>query len=170
MSRMLKLLVIILSLVVLLAGCGGQNPLLGKPAPDFQLTSLDGQPVSLSDLKGNPVLINFWATWCPPCRGEMPYLQQIYEKWQIMGLVLLAINIQESSSDVEGFMQSQGLSLPVLLDSDGAIAAQYGIEAIPATFFIDSEGTVQEVKVGAFQSTAEIEESLLQLIGVLSSD
>ena len=83
-----------------------------------------------------------------------------------MGLVLLAINIGESSSDVEEFMQSQGLSLPVLLDSEGEIAAQYGIEAIPATFFIDSEGIVQEVKVGAFQSTAEIEESLLKLIGV----
>ena len=168
MSRMLKLSAIILSLVVLLAGCGGQNPLLGKPAPDFQLSSLDGQPVSLSDLKGSPVLLNFWATWCGPCRGEMPYLQQIYEKWQVMGLVLLAINIGESSSDVGEFMQDQGLSLPVLLDSEGEISAQYGIEYIPATFFIDSEGIVQEVKVGAFQSTAEIEESLLQLIGMPS--
>ncbi len=168
MIRMLKLLAIILSLVVLLAGCGGQNPLLGKPAPDFQFTSLDEQPISLSDLQGSPVLINFWATWCGPCRGEMPYLQQIYEKWQIRGLVLLAINIGESSSDVEEFMQSQGLSLPVLLDGDGAIAAQYGIEAIPATFFIDSGGIIQEVMVGAFQSTAEIEESLLQLIGMPS--
>jgi len=155
-----------LSLGVLLAGCGGQNPLLGKPAPDFQFGGQDEQPVSLSDLKGSPVLLNFWATWCGPCRGEMPYLQQIYEKWQTMGLVLLAINIGESSSDVEEFMQSQGLSLPVLLDGDGAIAAQYGIEYIPATFFIDTEGIVQEVREGAFQSTAEIEESLLKLTGV----
>jgi thiol-disulfide isomerase/thioredoxin len=168
MSRMLKLSAIILSLGVLVAGCGGQNPLLGKPAPDFQFQGPDGQSISLSALKGNPVLINFWATWCGPCRGEMPYLQQIYEKWQIMGVVLLAINIMESSSDVDKFMQSQGLSLPVLLDSEGEIAAQYDIQAIPATFFIDSEGIVQEVKVGAFQSTAEIEESLLQLIGVPS--
>ena len=166
MSRMLKVLAIILSLVILLAGCGGQNSLMGKPAPDFQLTGLDGQPVSLSDLKGSPVLINFWATWCPYCVEEMPYLQQIYEKWQLMGLVLLAINIGESSSDVEKFMQSQGLSLPVLLDSAGEIAKQYGIRGIPATFFIDSDGIVQEVQVGAFQSAAEIEEGLLKLIGV----
>jgi peroxiredoxin len=87
-----------------------------------------------------------------------------------MGVVLLAINIGESSSDVGEFMQSQGLSLPVLLDGEGEIAAQYSIEVIPATFFIDSDGVVQEVKVGAFQSTAEIEKSLLKLIGVLSSD
>ena len=157
-----------LSLGVLLAGCGGQNPLLGKPAPDFQFGGQDEQPVSLSDLKGNPVLINFWATWCGPCRGEMPYLQQIYDDWQIMGLVLLAINIGESSSEVEEFMQGQGLSLPVLLDGEGAIAAQYGIQAIPTTFFIDTEGVIQEVMVGAFQSAAEIEESILQLIGVPS--
>src|SRR4030042_1886480 len=118
MSKMLKVLAIILSLGVLVAGCGGQNPLLGKPAPDFQFGGPDEQPVSLSDLKGSPVLLNFWATWCGPCRGEMPYLQQIYEKWQTMGLVLLAINIGESPSDVEEFMQSQGLSLPVLLDGE----------------------------------------------------
>lgn len=165
---MLKLLVIILSLAVLLAGCGGQNSLLGKPAPDFQLAELNGQAVSLGDLQGSPVLLNFWASWCGYCLEEMPYLQQIYKKWQVMGLVLLAINIGESSSEVEAFMQSQGLSLPVLLDSEGKVATQYGIEAIPATFFIDSGGIVQEVKVGAFQSAAEIEESLFQLIGMPS--
>jgi peroxiredoxin len=169
MSRMLKLsVIIILSLGVLLAGCGGQNSLVGKPAPDFQLSSLDGQSISLSGLQGSPVLLNFWATWCGYCCEEMPYLQQIYEKWQVMGLVVLAINIGESSSDVEAFMQSQGLSLPVLLDSRGEVAKQYGIQGIPATFFIDSDGIIQEVKVGAFQSAAEIEESLLKLIGVSS--
>lgn len=157
-----------LSLVVLLAGCGGQGPSVGKPAPDFQLSSLDGQLVSLSDLKGSPVLLNFWASWCGPCVHEMPYLQQIYEKWQVMGLVLLAINIMESPSEVDNFMQSQGLNFPVLLDSNGAIATQYDIQAIPTTFLIDSSGIVQEVRVGAFQSTAEIEESLLKLIGVTS--
>jgi cytochrome c biogenesis protein CcmG/thiol:disulfide interchange protein DsbE len=163
MRRMLKLSVIILSLVVLLAGCGGQNSLLGKPAPDFQFGGPDEQPVSLSDLQGRPVLLNFWATWCGPCRGEMPYLQQVWDEWQTRGLVLLAINIMESSSEVQSFMQSQGLSLPVLLDSDGAIAAKYGIQAIPTTFFIDSSGVVQEVKEGAFPNAAAIENSLSQL-------
>ena len=77
--------------------------------------------------------------------------------------MLLAINIRESSSEVEGFMQSQGLSLPVLLDSEGAIAAQYGVGPIPTTFFVDSEGIIQHVQVGAFQSAAEIENILSQL-------
>jgi peroxiredoxin len=98
----------------------------------------------------------------------MPYLQQIYEEWKERGLTLLAINIMESPSDVEKFMQSQGFTFPVLLDSKGAIAAQYGIQAIPATFFIDSSGIVQEVREGAFQSRAQIEESLLKLTGVTS--
>jgi peroxiredoxin len=163
MSRMFKVLAVILTLVVLLAGCGGQNSLVGKPAPDFQFGGSDEQPVSLSDLQGSPVLLNFWATWCGPCRGEMPYLQQVWDEWQARGLVLLAIDIMESSSEVQSFMQSQGLFLPVLLDSDGAIAAKYGIHAIPTTFFIDSSGVIQEVREGAFPSAAAIEKSLSQL-------
>lgn len=163
MSRMFKILAIILSLVVLLAGCGGQGLSVGDPAPDFQLNSLDGQTVSLSDFKGSPVLLNFWASWCGPCVKEMPYLQQIYDDWQVMGLTLLAVNIMESPSKVEDFMQSQGLTFPVLLDSEGEIAGQYVEEGIPTTFFIDTEGIIQYVQVGAFQSTAEIEGILSQL-------
>jgi peroxiredoxin len=166
MIRMLRVLVIILSLAVLVAGCGGgvsQGSLLGQPAPDFQFHVTEEQLVSLSEFQGSPVLLNFWTTTCGPCRIEMPYLQQIWDEWQGKGLILLAINIAESPSVVENFMQSQGLSLPVLLDSTGAIAAQYGIRAIPTTFFIDSQGVVQHVQVGVFQSAAEIESILSQL-------
>jgi peroxiredoxin len=163
MSRIFKVLAVILTLGVLLAGCGGQTSLLGKPAPDFQFGGPDEQPVSLSDFQGRPVLLNFWTTQCYYCVKEMPYLQQIWDEWQAKGLVLLAINIMESSSEVQSFMQSQGLSLPVLLDSDGAIAANYGIQAIPTTFFIDSSGVVQEVREGAFPNAAAIEKSLSQL-------
>jgi peroxiredoxin len=145
------------------AGCASQGPEVGDAAPDFQLTSLDGQAVSLSDLKGNPVLLNFWATWCVPCKMETPYLQEIYDEWQVMGLVLLAVDISESSSKVEAFMQSEGFSLPVLLDSAGKVAKKYGIWVIPTTFFIDLNGVIQEIKLGAFQSKAEIEASLNQL-------
>jgi len=158
--------VIILTLGMLLAGCAGgskENPWIGKPAPDFQLSTLNGQPVSLSDLRGKPVLVNFWATWCLPCRGEMPYIQQIYDEWQAKGLVLLAINIGESPSQVAKFMQSQGLSLPVLLDGKGNIAVMYNVRAIPTTFFIDRDGIIKDMKVGAFQSKAEIESSLSKL-------
>ncbi len=165
MSRVLKVLVILLSLGLMAAGCASQGPQVGDSAPDFQLTSLDGQPVSLSDFEGNPVLLNFWATWCSPCQGEMPYLQEVYEGWQGTGLVLLAVDIGESSSRVEAFMQSEGLTFTVLLDTQGKVALQYGIRTFPTSFFIDGNGIIQEVKFSAFQSKAEIEASLLRLIG-----
>lgn len=163
-KRLTVILAIALSLGILFAGCGGggtaQHPLIGQPAPDFQFGGTGEQPVFLSNLQGSPVLLNFWATWCVPCVMEMPYLQQIYDEWQGRGLVLLAVNLRESSSEVEAFMQNQGLSFPVLLDSEGGVAGQYGAYAIPVTFFIDREGIIQEVHVGAFQSTADIEDGL----------
>jgi peroxiredoxin len=162
---MLRVLVIILSLAVLVAGCNGgtsQGSLIGQPAFDFKF-NVEGQSVSLSDLQGGPVLLNFWATWCGPCASEMPYLQQVYDDWQETGLVLLAVNVGEDYSDVEDFVKSRGLSFPILLDSEGLVAAQYGVSSIPASFFIDSQGIVQHVQVGAFQSAADIESILNQL-------
>lgn len=164
-KRLTVILVITLSLGILFAGCnggGGQDPWVGQPAPDFQFQGGE-QPVFLSDLQGSPVLLNFWASWCSPCIAEMPFLQQIYDEWQGRGLVLLAVNLGESRSEVEYFMQLQGLSFTVVLDSEGEVAGQYGVHAIPATFFIDREGIIQEVHVGAFRSAAEIEDSLNQL-------
>jgi cytochrome c biogenesis protein CcmG/thiol:disulfide interchange protein DsbE len=166
MIKVLKLLAVILSLAVLVAGCNGgtsQDSLVGQPAPDFKFHVTEEQSVSLSDLQGSPVLLNFWATWCGPCASEMPYLQQVYDAWQEKGLVLLAINIGESYSEVEDFMQSRGLSFPVLLDSEGLIALQYGVSSIPSTFFIDSQGIVQHVQVGFFRSVADIESILSEL-------
>ena len=160
------ILVIILASGILIAGCAGgasQNHWIGEPAPDFQFQGPEEQPTSLSDLKGKPVLINFWQIRCPPCRMEMPYIQQVYDEWQDKGLVVLAINIGESPSQVTEFMQSQGLSLPVLLDTEGKVAGQYGIRLIPTSFFIDRDGIIQDMKVGAFQSKAEIESSLSKL-------
>jgi cytochrome c biogenesis protein CcmG/thiol:disulfide interchange protein DsbE len=165
-KRLTAILAIIISLVILFAGCNGgesQDPWVGQPAPDFKFQGADEQLTSLSDFQGGPVLLNFWRTICAPCVAEMPLLQQIWEGWQEKGLVLLAVNIQESPSVVEAFMQNKGLSFMVVLDSEGALAGQYGIRYIPTTFFIDSEGIIQERKVGPFQSVAEIEEKLNQL-------
>ena len=125
------ILPVILTLVLLLTGCpAGSEPPEGKSptapvegtqvgnlAPDFQLQNLNGQAVSLANLRNKPVLVNFWATWCSPCRSEMPYIQEIYEEWSDKGLVVLAINLGESSSKVEEFMQSYNLSFTVLLDA-----------------------------------------------------
>ncbi|MFC2013870.1 TlpA family protein disulfide reductase [Chloroflexota bacterium] len=138
--------------------------MIGKQAPDFQLINLEGRTVSLSDLRGEPVLINFWAIWCSPCRGELLYIQQIYDEWSGKGLVILAIKIGESSSEVSEFMKSYILSFPVILDTGGKVAQKYNIRGIPTTLFIDRDGVIRDKIIGAFQNKAQIEERLDKII------
>ncbi len=171
MNKILKVILpIMLISVLLIAGCSGDSETPNGDseasnneeieAPDFQLNTLDGQTVRLSDFRGNVFLVNFWKTSCGPCVMEMPLLQQVYEEWQEAGLMLWAINIGESSEKVAEFMQDNGLSLPVLLDTEQSVAAQYGISSIPCTFLIDGDGILQAVKAGAFLSIEEIEAGL----------
>ena len=166
MNEMLKVvLLIILTLGLLITGCSEPSRAqAGEPAPDFRLQNLEGQSISLSDLQGKPVLLNFWSTRCPPCRAEMPYIQEIYEEWSGKGLEVLAINLGESPSLVKKFLQSQGLSLPVLLDTKQSAARKYNIQYIPATFFIDKDGIIQEKIIGAFPSKGAIEKYLGSII------
>ena len=156
------MLLIILASGILATGCAApaEAPEIGKVAPSFQLTDIDGQSISLSDFRGEPVLLNFWATWCGPCRMEMPYIQEVYDERSELGLVILAINIGESLTTVEEFMQDYNLSFPVLLDMEGKVAEQYNIRGIPATYFIDSDGIIRDMQIGAFRSVAEIEDIL----------
>jgi cytochrome c biogenesis protein CcmG/thiol:disulfide interchange protein DsbE len=160
------LLLIILASVVtvglVMSGCssGSSAPSVGSLAPDFQFYNSQEELVSLSDLRGEPVILNFWATWCGPCVYEMPYLQQVYEEWSDDGLVLLTINMGGTSSQVKEFLQDHDLSLPVLLDPNRNLAAQYNISHIPTTFFIDMDGTIQAVRVGAFPNKEAIEDDL----------
>jgi len=169
MGKMLKVvLAIILASGLLIisysVGCspGGSIPApsVGSQAPDFNLPGLGGQSISLSDFRGKPVLINFWATWCPPCRDEMPYLQEVYEEWSDKGLVVLTIDIGDPPAQVEEFMASLHLSLPVLLDMQGNVAQKYNVQFYPTTFFIDKEGIIQDKVIGAFQNKAQIEKRL----------
>jgi len=171
-KKLTAILAIALALGLVATSCPGQSttnggttgpPEVGKLAPDFQFQGSDEQLVSISDLKGKPILINFWQVRCPPCRSEMPHIQQFYDEQPGDEVVLLVINIGESSSQVTQFMQSEGFSFPVLLDTEGNIAQQYNIMAIPTTFLIDTSGIIQEIKVGPFQSQAEIENSLSRL-------
>jgi len=172
MTKRVKVMLVITLVSVLtsglvMAGCSpssAQGVEVGNVAPDFQLQSLDGQTVSLGDLRGEPVLINFWATWCPPCRSEMPYIQEVYEEWVNRGLVVLAINIGESSSKVEEFRQSHGLSFAVLLDTKQDVAQRYNITGIPTTFFIDKDGIIQDKIIGAFQNKTQIENRLSKIM------
>ena len=133
---------------------------VGNLAPEFNLKDLDGNTVSLSEFKGSPVVLNFWATWCGPCRHEMPFLQQIYEEWLDQGLVLLAINLRETTSEVRQFMQSNDLFFLALLDSNSAVSLEYEVTGIPITFFIDKDGIIQAKRLGSFSSAAEIEDYL----------
>ena len=159
---------VMLVTILIITGCGesnAQSPQAGKLAPDFTLYDLDNQAVSLSRLNGQPIFLNFWASWCGPCREEMPLIQTVYERQaeQPQPAVILAINIGEGPSTVENFMQENGLSFPVLLDIEHSVAENYNIRFIPTTFFIDSEGIIREIKIGAFSSVIEIERGLGKL-------
>jgi len=130
---------------------------IGNQAPDFQLQDIKGQSVTLSNLRDSPVILNFWASWCGPCEHEMPFLQQIYEDWQSEDVLLLTINLRETPSVITEYMQSNGLSFPVLLDVDGSVTLNYNVIGIPTTFFIDRDGVIQAKRLGPFSSAAEIE-------------
>lgn len=158
------LIMAVLIFTLLLSGCtcsetDDESELV---APDFTLFTPDGQQVALSDFKGQPVLLNFWAIRCSPCRYEMPLFQEIYEddKWTQKGLVILAVNLQESADDVLLFMAENGLSFTVLLDTTGEVGNRYGIMGIPITLFIDKDGIIKSGIIGAFQSKVQIEQEL----------
>jgi peroxiredoxin len=173
MGKMLiKILLVTLAFLtpaLMITGCSSGSPtqsiaIIGEPAPDFTLQNLDGESVSLSDLRGSPVLINFWNTGCPPCREEMPYLQEVYSENRDTGLVLLTINIGQSVSTIKTFLKDNNLSLPVLLDSDGAVTQRYGMPGIPTTFFIGEDGILRVKVIGAFPSKAAIDSRLSEIM------
>jgi peroxiredoxin len=122
--------------------------LTGTPqarAPDLVLTSLDGEPVRLSELRGKVVLLNFWATWCPPCKAEMPDLQALYrEHGDARDFVVVGVNFQEPAGPVEAFVKQYELSFPVWLDAGGEAGAKLGVRGLPVTFIIDREGFIRD--------------------------
>jgi len=125
-------------------------PIAGHPAPDFTLRTLDGDQVSLSDFRGQPVIINFWATWCGPCRIEMPEFQEAFAEHQADGLIVLGVNLTERDSinAVPGFLDEFGLTFPVVLDEAGEVANTYKVFGQPASIFVDQNGDVHQVFYG----------------------
>jgi cytochrome c biogenesis protein CcmG/thiol:disulfide interchange protein DsbE len=121
---------------------------MGQLAPDFSLPTLGGGETNLSDYAGQVVLVNFWATWCPPCKAEMPDINAYYEARQDDGLVVLAVNAQEDTATVSSFIEATGFSFPVLLDSDGRVEQQYQVRSFPMTFVIDRDGRVVYIHNG----------------------
>lgn len=140
------------------------SPQVGFAAPDFSLETLDGETVTLSDLRGQVVLVNFWATWCPPCRKEMPAIQQLYEQYQGQGFTVLAVDLQESKAEVATFTAQMGLTFPILIDSGGQVFSQYGVRALPSTFFVDPNGIIQEIALGGPLSPAYLESQVVSLL------
>jgi cytochrome c biogenesis protein CcmG/thiol:disulfide interchange protein DsbE len=125
-------------------------PMEGFLAPDFQLTTLDGEAMMLSELRGKAVLVNFWASWCPPCRLEMPAMQQVYTDLNSDDFVILAVNStqQDRLTDVEDFVAKRNLTFPILLDHDGQVSTLYQVRSLPTSFFVDPDGIIQEVVIG----------------------
>jgi thiol-disulfide isomerase/thioredoxin len=114
-------------------------------APDLKLVSLEGHVMRLSDLRGKVVLLNFWATWCPPCKAEMPDLEALYREYgDAQGFVVVAVNTQEAAAPVEAFVRERGLSFPVWLDGRGEAAAQLGVRGLPVSFILDRNGYIRD--------------------------
>ena len=142
------------------------SPREGFPAPDFTLDTLDRGEMTLSDLRGQVVVINLWTSWCPPCRAEMPAIDNIYKANKEAGLEILAVNstFQDSETAAAAFAQELELSFPILLDRDGAVSRRYQLRALPTTFFIDRQGVIRSVVFGGPMSESLIESKIADLL------
>jgi len=118
------------------------------PAPDFTLPARDGGNVRLSDLRGQVVMINFWATWCGPCRQEMPLLQQIQAKYEPLGFTLVGINVEPDSAAAMTWLKQVSVSFPILFDQKNVVAEQFGVQGMPSSVFVDRAGNVRYVHRG----------------------
>lgn len=125
-------------------------PQKGFAAPDFTLQSIDGSSYTLSELKGNAVLINLWATWCPPCRAEMPAIEKMYREYKNQGFIVLAINMtyQDNYADISPFALEYNLTFPILLDEKARAGSAYQLQSLPSSYFIDRSGIISEVVIG----------------------
>jgi thiol-disulfide isomerase/thioredoxin len=138
----------------------------GGTAPDFTLKDLDGKEWTLSQLKGQPVMINFWATWCTPCKAEMPILEEAYQKYKDQGFVILGVDIKGDMGEdtVRQYIKDLGLTFPIVMDSTGQVEDMYRVRAYPTSAFVARDGTLTDVKRGAIVSTAALEQYLSKIV------
>jgi len=141
------------------------SPLLGHPAPDFTLPMLSPHPVPLfhlASLKGKPIMLNFWASWCDPCKQEAPLLENTWQRTQSQGIVFLGIDYSDTQNNGLSFLQQYGITYPNVTDTNGSVAINYGLTGVPETFFIDRHGKVVQKVIG--ELTEQTLQSNLQLI------
>lgn len=123
--------------------------LVGKKAPSFVAPKVGGQLVSLENYKNKPLVLNFWASWCPPCRDETPGMERIWRKYEDQGVVILGINVQDGEKEAERYISEFGVTFSNALDLDGSITVDYGVTGLPVTFFIDNDSVVAGRWVGS---------------------
>jgi peroxiredoxin len=139
------------TLAAALVGCAGAAAAAitaDRNAPDFTLRTLDGPNLRLQEQRGRVVMLNFWATWCGPCRLEMPHLNKLYEKYRAAGFTLLGVNIDEDAGNAAGLSSKLGLRFPVLLDSDKKVSRLYDLGTMPSSVLIDRDGRVRFIHLG----------------------
>ncbi|MBI3161410.1 MAG: TlpA family protein disulfide reductase [Chloroflexi bacterium] len=161
---------IILYILTLIAGAswiilsGGKTgeavdmsaPQAGFTAPDFALSTASGEKYTLSELRGQAVLVNLWATWCPPCRAEMPAIEKVYLEYKDQGFIVLAINMtyQDDPFNIVPFTEQYGLTFPILLEETGDVARAYQLNSLPSSYFINRNGVIDDVVIGGPMSEA----------------
>ena len=131
-----------------------ESPLIGRTAPNFRLVSLDGTTIDLADLRGHPVVVNFWASWCIPCRDEAPLLTAAQQRYAPRNVAFLGIVYQDSAASAQTFVDRYAISYPSLLDPDGRTALDYGVYGIPETYFIASDGTIRDKQIGPLDAVS----------------
>ena len=136
-------------------------PAVGHPAPDFSLPTVDGGMVTLSELRGTPVVLNFWATWCPPCRAELPELQAASLRYADK-IAIIGVNQVESVGLVAAFVSDMGLTFAIPLDAQGQVSRFYQVRSLPTSFFIDRDGVIRQMQIGPVT-----EATLVQLLGTV---
>lgn len=146
-SIILAVLVAAIGYTVYVTATGGSKKVVkeGDQAPNFVLTDLNGKKHQLSDYKGQGVLLNFWGTWCPPCKKEMPALNEAYKTFEDKGVQVISINIAQSDFEVRDFVSSYGLDFPMTIDQTKSVMRAYNVDQLPATFLIDSKGEIKRI-------------------------